>query len=118
MNDSLMNLDWLGKILMLLEKARMKDTSPPSWRNMKPTWKKIMNPMRQCVSLSLTSTDASRPYSNLHGKLLVYGNKALLTDHVGFYSKDRLVTGEQSNYYNFIEEYPHQATGWLYEDLY
>lgn len=67
----------------------------------------VLTHMLQCVSLIVTLADHSRPYSNLHGKMLIYGNEALLTDHVGWYSKNRKVTGEQSNYYSFIEEYPH-----------
>jgi hypothetical protein len=50
--------------------------------------------------------------------MLLYSNEALMTDHVGWYSKNRLVAGEPSNEYTFHEEYPHMVSGWIYEDLY
>lgn len=59
----------------------------------------------------------SRPHSNLHGKFLIYSDSQLASDHIGYYSKDRLVTGEPTGA-GFYEEYPHMTGSWVYQSLY
>lgn len=56
----------------------------------------------------------SRPHSNLWGKMLVYNQKAIGTDHIGYYSKNVTVHGEPSTV-AFHEQYPHMVTGWVYD---
>lgn len=55
----------------------------------------------------------SRPHSNLWGKMLMYNNTSLQTDHIGYY-KPVLVTGEPSTVH-FHEQYPHMVTAWVYD---
>ena len=57
-----------------------------------------------------------RPHSNLWGKMLIYNQTALDTDHIGYY-KPVLVNGKPSDV-QFNEEYPHQVTGWVYDHQY
>lgn len=59
----------------------------------------------------------SRPHSNLWGKMLVYNQAALNTDHHGYYSKDVLVHGKPSTV-AYHEEYPHMVTAWVYDHQY
>jgi hypothetical protein len=58
----------------------------------------------------------SRPHSNLWGKLLIYNQTALNTDHIGFY-KPVLMHGEPTSVH-FHEQYPHMVTGWMYDHKY
>ena len=62
------------------------------------------------------SLNPSRPYSNLNGKLVLYGNDVLQSDPIGYYSKNKLVTGKPTGV-GFYEEYPDQANAWVYEEL-
>lgn len=55
-----------------------------------------------------------RPHSNLWGKHVLWGDAALATDHVGFYSKNVKAFGAPSAG-NYHEEYPHMVTGWVYD---
>ena len=48
----------------------------------------------------------SRQHSNLWGKMVLWGDDALATDHVGFYSKNVLVNAAPTSGH-FHEEYPH-----------
>ena len=57
-----------------------------------------------------------RPHSNLHGKLLVYGPKALETDHIGYYKPVPLHGTPTEAHYH--EEYPHMAGAWIYDHQY
>ena len=59
----------------------------------------------------------SRPHSNLWGKMVLWGDDALASDHVGFYSKNRLINGAPTSAH-FHEEYPHQTQAWMYNDHY
>uniref|UniRef100_A0A7S3IJR4 Uncharacterized protein n=1 Tax=Strombidium inclinatum TaxID=197538 RepID=A0A7S3IJR4_9SPIT len=56
----------------------------------------------------------SRQYSNLWGKMVLWGDEALEGDHVGFYSKNRLIN-EAPTAGDFHEEYPHQVQAWMYD---
>ena len=59
----------------------------------------------------------SRPHSNLWGKMVLWGDEALKTDHVGFYSKNRLIDGEPTPG-DYHEEFPHQVQAWMYDEKY
>ena len=59
----------------------------------------------------------SRPHSNLWGKMVLWGDDALATDHVGFYSKNVLLH-EQPTAQHFHESYPHQIGAWMYDEQY
>ncbi len=59
----------------------------------------------------------SRMHSNLWGKHLLYGHEALKTDHIGFYSKDVLVSGSPTSVH-FHEQYPHMVSAWVYDHKY
>ena len=59
----------------------------------------------------------SRQHSNLWGKMVLWGDDALTTDHIGFYSKDRLVN-EAPTAGHYHEEYPHQIGAWMYDEKY
>ena len=58
----------------------------------------------------------SRQHSNLWGKLLIYSNEALETDHIGYY-KPVLLNGEPTTA-SFNEQYPHLVTAWVYDHKY
>ena len=58
-----------------------------------------------------------RPHSNLWGKMVLWHDDALASDHIGYYSKDVLVDALPSAG-NFHEEYPHQVQAWMYDDNY
>ena len=60
---------------------------------------------------------ACRPHSNLWGKDVGWGDKALATDHIGYYSGNVLVNGQPSQV-AFHEEYPHMTTAWIYDEMY
>ena len=55
-----------------------------------------------------------RPHSNLWGKHVLWGDKALATDHFGYYSPVRL-HGTPSDV-TYHEEYPHMTGAWVYDD--
>ena len=57
-----------------------------------------------------------RAHSNLHGKLLTYGDEALATDHIGFY-KPLPLHGVPTDVH-FHEEYPHVVGAWIYNHHY
>ena len=59
----------------------------------------------------------SRQHSNLWGKMVLWHDDALATDHIGFYSKNVLVNPTPGAA-SFHEEYPHQIQGWMYDDHY
>ena len=59
----------------------------------------------------------SRQHSNLWGKMVLWGDDALKTDHIGYYSKDRLVN-EAPTAGHYHEEYPHQIGAWMYDEKY
>ena len=57
-----------------------------------------------------------RTHSNLWGKMVLWGDKALETDHIGFYKPVKLFgTPSDGNYH---EEYPHMVTAWVYDHQY
>ena len=58
-----------------------------------------------------------RPHSNLWGKHVLWGDKALATDHVGYYSGKVKLFGEPSGV-NYHEEYPHIVSAWVYDHMY
>ncbi|CAI2380954.1 unnamed protein product [Moneuplotes crassus] len=62
------------------------------------------------------SLNHSRPYSNLGGKMPTYPSELLEWDPYGYYTKDRLVSGEPTGV-GFYEELPDQANAWTYESL-
>lgn len=55
----------------------------------------------------------SRPHSNLWGKMLIYGNAALQTDHIGYYKP--VMLNQEPSSVHFHEQYPHMITGWVYD---
>ena len=57
-----------------------------------------------------------RQHSNLWGKMVLWGDKALETDHVGFY-KPVLLHGEPK-IGDFTEQYPHMVGAWVYDHQY
>ena len=57
-----------------------------------------------------------RQHSNLWGKMVLWGDKALATDHFGYY-KPVLVHGEPSKA-DFTEQYPHMVGAWVYDHQY
>ena len=63
------------------------------------------------------SMHESRTHSNLWGKMVLWGDDALMTDRVGYYSKSVPVYGKPSEV-NFHEEYPGMVSAWLYDHQY
>ena len=59
----------------------------------------------------------SRQHSNLWGKMVLWGDEALKTDHIGFYSKNVLLNPAPTAGH-FHEEYPHQIGAWMYDEHY
>ena len=57
-----------------------------------------------------------RQHSNLWGKMVLWGDKALETDHFGYY-KPVLLHGEPKEA-SFTEQYPHQIGAWVYDHQY
>ena len=57
-----------------------------------------------------------RQHSNLWGKNVLWGDKALETDHHGFY-KPVLLHGTPK-VADFTEEYPHMVGAWIYDHQY
>ena len=60
---------------------------------------------------------ACRPHSNLWGKDVLWGDEALMTDHIGYYSQNVKAFGEPSAG-NYHEEYPHMVSAWVYDHQY
>ena len=58
-----------------------------------------------------------RQHSNLWGKHVLWGDEALATDHIGFYSGKVKAFGEPSAG-NYHEEYPHMVSAWVYDHQY
>ena len=50
------------------------------------------------------------------GKVVTYSQEQLSFDPFGYYSQERLVSGEPTGV-GFYEEYPDQANAWVYEHL-
>ena len=63
------------------------------------------------------SMHESRKHSNLWGKMVLWGDKALETDQFGYYSKNVPVYGRPSDV-DYHEEYPHMVTAWVYDHQY
>ena len=63
------------------------------------------------------SMHESRKHSNLWGKMVLWGDKALETDHFGYYSKNVPVYGKPSEV-DYHEEYPHMVSAWVYDHQY
>ena len=59
----------------------------------------------------------SRQHSNLWGKMVLWGDDALKTDHVGYYSKNVLINAAPT-VGHYHEEYPHQIGAWMYDETY
>ena len=59
----------------------------------------------------------SRQHSNLWGKMVLWGDDALATDHVGYYSKNVLLH-EAPTAGHFHEQYPHMVGAWMYDNQY
>ena len=57
-----------------------------------------------------------RQHSNLWGKMVSWGDKALATDHFGYYTPVNAFGNASEG--NFHEEYPHMVTAWLYDHQY
>ena len=49
--------------------------------------------------------------------MVLWGDEALATDHVGYYSKNVLLNSAPSAGH-YHEEYPHQIGAWLYDEKY
>ena len=60
---------------------------------------------------------ACRPHSNLWGKDVIWGDKALMTDHIGYYSKDVPAVAQPTTA-NYHEEYPHMVSAYVYSHHY
>ena len=58
-----------------------------------------------------------RPHSNLWGKHVLWGDKALETDHVGFYTQEVSAFAQPTDV-AFHEEYPHMVSAWVYDHTY
>ena len=58
-----------------------------------------------------------RPHSNLWGKDVLWGDEALNTDHIGFYSGTVKAFGEPTGD-NYHEQYPHMVSAWVYDHQY
>ena len=58
----------------------------------------------------------SRQHSNLWGKMVLWGDEALATDHFGYY-KPIKVHGEPTQV-EFTEQYPHMVGAWVYDHQY
>ena len=58
-----------------------------------------------------------RKHSNLWGKMVLWGDKALETDHFGYYSGKVPVYGVPSQV-DYHEEYPHMVSAWMYDHQY
>ena len=59
----------------------------------------------------------SRMHSNLWGKMVLWHDDCLATDHIGFYSQNQLLNPTPRSAH-FHEEYPHHIQGWMYDDHY
>ena len=57
-----------------------------------------------------------RQHSNLWGKMVPWGDKALETDHFGYYKQVPVNVAPTAG--NFHEEYPHMVTAWIYDHQY
>ena len=57
----------------------------------------------------------SRQHSNLWGKMVLWGDEALATDHIGYYSKNKLINAAPTPGH-FHEEYPHHSQAWMYTE--
>ncbi len=57
-----------------------------------------------------------RQHSNLWGKMVLWGDKALMTDHVGYYSPVKAFGNPSDG--NYHEEYPHMVSAWVYDHEY
>ena len=57
-----------------------------------------------------------RQHSNLWGKMVPWGDKALETDHFGYYKDVQLYPDASPG--NFHEEYPAMASAWVYDHQY
>ena len=57
-----------------------------------------------------------RMHSNLWGKMVPWGDKALETDHYGYYKQIPMTTGASEG--NYHEEYPYMTTAWVYDHQY
>ena len=55
----------------------------------------------------------SRPHADNHGKVLNWTDEHIATDPIGYYSQDKLVSGEPTGV-GFYEEYPNMTGGWVY----
>ena len=49
--------------------------------------------------------------------MVLWGDEALKTDHIGFYSKNELVNPVPTAGH-FHEQYPHQIGAWMYDEQY
>ena len=59
----------------------------------------------------------SRQHSNLWGKMVLWGDDALATDHIGYYSKNVLINAEPTAGH-YHEQYPHNIGAWMYDETY
>ena len=59
----------------------------------------------------------SRQHSNLWGKMVLWGDDALKTDHIGYYNKAVLIN-EAPTAGHYHEQYPHQIGAWMYDEKY
>ena len=58
----------------------------------------------------------SRPHGDNHGKVLNFSDKQVEGDPIGYYSKDKLMTGEPTGV-GFYEEYPNMTGSWIYNTV-
>ena len=49
--------------------------------------------------------------------MVTWGDEALMTDRIGYYSKNVLINAAPTSAH-FHEEYPHQVQGWMYDEKY
>ena len=59
----------------------------------------------------------SRQHSNLWGKMVLWHDDALASDHIGYYSKNVLLNAAPTSAH-FHEEYPHHIQAWIYDEHY
>ena len=57
-----------------------------------------------------------RQHSNLWGKMVLWGDEALMTDHYGYYKP--VGVSPTPNIADFTEQYPHMVGAWVYDHQY
>ena len=59
----------------------------------------------------------SRPHSPMYGKLNIFTDTQLASDPIGYYSQNKLISGQPMGA-GFHEEYPNSSHSWYYESYF